>query len=501
MAPFSPKDSDFCSIVVFGASGDLAYKKTFPALFGLFKNEFLPPQIQIIGYARSKMAHDDFIQRVTQKIKAESDEDKAAFKKFVGLLSYVQGKYDEADSYKNLAKAIAKNEKTGQISRIFYMAIPPSVFTDAANNIKAHCYLKDAKAENRLVVEKPFGKDSESSRALAQDLAKNWSEEEIYRIDHYLGKEMVKNLMVLRFANVLFGAVWHRHYIHNVQISFKEKFGTEGRGGYFDEFGILRDVMQNHMMQILCHFAMERPSSLSASDIHDEKVKVLRAISPLRQDDVLLGQYTAGTVDGQSQPGYLDDDGVPNDSQTPTFAAAAFHIHNERWEGVPFILRAGKALNETKTEIRVQFADVAGNIFPCANGKKAPARNELVIRVQPKEAVYMKFMNKKPGLSQEAVETELDLNYDSRYADVKIPDAYEALLLDVMRGDHANFVRNDELKAAWAIFTPLLHQIDRGEIKPAKYAFGSRGPDGLDAFVERHGFLRSTSYQWTPPKI
>ncbi|KAJ3081951.1 Glucose-6-phosphate 1-dehydrogenase, partial [Quaeritorhiza haematococci] len=310
----------------------------------------------------------------------------------------------------------------------------------------------------------------------------------IYRIDHYLGKEMVKNLMILRFANVFFGAVWSRNYIHNVQITFKEKIGTEGRGGYFDEFGIIRDIMQNHLLQILTIVAMARPVTLDAEDVRNEKVKVLRAIRPLTVDDVLLGQYTK-SADGK-QPGYLDDPGVPKDSVTPTFAAAVFYIRNERWDGVPFILKCGKALNEQKVEIRIQFQDVPGNIYPDTS------RNELVIRVQPDEAVYMKFMNKQPGLSTNATISELDLSYSQRYSEVKTPDAYESLILDVLKGDKSNFVRDDELDAAWKIFTPLLHKTEGERVKPELYEFGTRGPASLNAFVERAGYRRAVGYEW-----
>lgn len=315
---------------------------------------------------------------------------------------------------------------------------------------------------------------------------------------------MVKNLMVLRFANVFMSSVWNRNHIDNVQITFKEPIGTQGRGGYFDEFGIIRDVMQNHLLQILTIVAMEKPVSLDAEDIRNEKVKVLRAIPPLKASEVLLGQYGA-SPDGK-EPAYVEDPTVPKGmlpkthigSTTATFAAAVFHINNERWEGVPFILKAGKgnpprfttALNEQKAEVRIQFKDVAGNIY------NDITRNELVIRVQPKEAVYMKMMNKKPGLSNETVISELDLSYGKRYSDVKIPDAYESLILDCLRGDKSNFVRDDELEQAWGIFTPLLHELEKSGKKPEQYAFGTRGPASLNQFVENAGYSRHEHYVW-----
>ncbi|KAI8918577.1 glucose-6-phosphate dehydrogenase, partial [Powellomyces hirtus] len=473
--------------------GDLAFKKTYPALFGLYKNSLLPQNFSIVGYARSAIELADFKSRVSSRIKA-SDEEKKLLQEFLDKCTYVSGKYDEAESFKRLNAAVDEIQKsfTGRKHRVFYMALPPSVFIPASQGLKEWVYASDG--NNRLIVEKPFGKDTESSRELANALAQHWKEDEIYRIDHYLGKEMVKNLMILRFANVFFGAVWNRQYIHNVQITFKEPIGTQGRGGYFDEFGIIRDIMQNHLLQILTIVAMEKPVTLDAEDVRNEKVKVLRAISPLTVDDVLLGQY-GPSPDGKEE-GYLDDKGVPKDSVTPTFAAAAFYIKNERWDGIPFILKCGKALDQQKTEVRIQFQDVPGNIYPSLK------RNELVVRVQPEEAVYMKFMNKQPGLSSTAVTSELDLSYARRYKDVKISDAYESLILDVLNGDKANFVRDDELDAAWKIFTPLLHEIEgKKTIKPEIYAFGQRAPDGLSAFVEKHGFRRDAAYEWTAPKI
>ncbi|KAI9357276.1 glucose-6-phosphate dehydrogenase, partial [Zopfochytrium polystomum] len=473
-------------------SGDLAFKKTYPALFGLFKNGFLPKNSQIIGYARSHIELPEFHKRVSSKIKTATDEDRQLVAKFLAKCTYFSGKYDDPASFQALDKFVSSQEAAvpGKKHRLFYMALPPSVFIPASAGLRDKTY--STKGSNRLIVEKPFGKDFDSSKVLSRALAAKWQEDEIYRIDHYLGKEMVKSLMVFRFANVFMGAVWNRYYIDNVQITFKEKIGTEGRGGYFDEFGIIRDIMQNHLLQILSIVAMEKPVTLDAEDVRNEKVKVLRCIKPLTLDNVLLGQYIA-SEDGK-EPGYLDDPTVPKGSVTPTYAAAVFHIHNERWEGVPFILKCGKALNEQKAEIRIQFTDVAGNIYPSI------ARNELVIRVQPDEAVYMKFINKQPGLSSATMTSELDLSYSKRYQDVKIPDAYESLILDVLRGDKSNFVRDDELDAAWRIFTPLLHKIEGERCKPVLYRFGTRGPVGVSEFVEKWGYKRNADYSWTPPK-
>ncbi|KAF8973395.1 Glucose-6-phosphate 1-dehydrogenase [Entomortierella lignicola] len=476
------------TIVVLGASGDLAKKKTFPALFGLYKNKYLDHNTRVIGYARTKMDQSTFEGHVSKFIKIKSDEDKSALQDFLKLCSYISGQYDKDGDFQNLEDHLVEVEKaSGAEARLFYMALPPSVFIPVAKNLKKHNYKEDKIV--RLIVEKPFGKDLDSSRKLSQELGALFSEDRIYRIDHYLGKEMVKNLMILRFANVIFGSVWNRHSIDNIQITFKEKFGTEGRGGYFDEFGIIRDVMQNHLLQILTLVAMEPPVSLGAEDVRDEKVKVLRFIPPIKKEDILLGQY-AKSEDGK-EPGYLDDKTVPKGSKTPTYAAATIFINNERWSGVPFVLKCGKALDQQKTEIRIQFKDVVGNLFTSLS------RNEIVIRVQPGEAVYVKMMNKEPGLGMKTIISDLDLSYSSRFNDPVIPEAYESLILDALNGDHSNFVRDDELDAAWKIFTPILKTIDDGLIVPESYAFGTRGPSAVTDFVAKYGYHRGLQgYSW-----
>ena len=410
------------------------------------------------------MDREEYLKRVKSHIKAPTKEMEDQLEDFCKLCSYVAGQYDQDDSFRDLNRHLEEIEAgRKQQNRVFYMALPPSVFITVSQHLKRNCYPKNG--ISRIVVEKPFGKDLSSSRDLQKALEPDWREEEIFRIDHYLGKEMVKNILILRFGNEFFGATWNRNHIDNVQISFKEPFGTEGRGGYFDEFGIVRDVMQNHLLQILCLLAMERPISFSSEDIRDEKVRVLRGIPNIEPKNVIIGQY-GKSLDG-SKPGYKEDDTVPKDSRCPTFCAMVAYIKNERWDGVPFILKAGKALNEQKTEIRIQFRDVTSGIF-----KDIP-RNELVIRVQPNESIYIKMNSKLPGLSMQTVSTELDLTYRRRFSDLKIPEAYESLILDALKGDHSNFVRDDELDASWRIFTPILHYLDSStDIVPMEYPYG-----------------------------
>lgn len=481
-------------IIVLGASGDLAKKKTYPALFNLFRQGFLPRDVKIVGYARTKMDEAEYHKRTTAYIKNPDEDADVASKieEFKKLTTYVAGDYEDGAAFNKLTEHMEEIESHYQhkeCNRLFYLALPPSVFTTVCKNLKEHCYSSKG-GINRVIIEKPFGKDLESCRELLSSVKEYWTEDETFRIDHYLGKEMVKNLLVFRFANVSIGSLWDKNSISNVQITFKEPFGTEGRGGYFDEFGIIRDILQNHLLQVLSILTMERPVSFSAEDIRDEKVKVLRAIPPIEQSDTLLGQYVAAN----GKPGYLDDESVPRNSTCPTFAATTLWIHNPRWEGVPFILKAGKALNEAKVEVRIQFKDVTQGIF------KDISRNELVIRLQPSEAIYLKLNAKTPGLYTRAVPTEMDLTYKRRFTDAKIPEAYEALILDALKGDHSNFVRHDELDVAWKIFTPILHWIEGqngARPRPVNYPYGTRGPKELDAFVEKYGFRRNPGdYVW-----
>ncbi|MCO5552538.1 hypothetical protein L7F22_006050 [Adiantum nelumboides] len=410
--------------------------------------------------------------------------------RFLSLITYISGPYNADKGYKKLEQAILYQEKlragkNGQTGRIFYLALPPSIYLQVSRNIKEHCM--NVCGWNRIVIEKPFGKDLASSNQLNGQLGKLFAEEEIYRIDHYLGKEAVQNLLVLRFANHIFQPLWNRDHIDNVQIVFKEDFGTEGRGGYFDEYGIVRDIIQNHLIQVLCLMAMEKPASLSPECIRDEKLKVLKSMKPINHEEVVLGQYN----------GYLDDSTVPKDSNTPTFASVILRIHNERWDGVPFIIKAGKALDSRKAEIRVQFKDVAGDIYR----SQRQGRNEFVIRLQPSEAMYMKFTVKKPGLDMSTTQSEMDLSFLQRYEGVIIPEAYERLFLDIVRGDQQHFVRRDELEAAWQIFTPLLHAIEKGEFTSVIYPQGSRGPPEADQLAERAGYVQTHGYIWIPPSL
>ncbi|MFH4977069.1 hypothetical protein AB6A40_003778 [Gnathostoma spinigerum] len=490
--PFA--DSQPHVFVVFGASGDLAKKKIYPTLWWFFSDGLLPSNIWIVGYARSKLNLKQLRANFEQYCKVKRDECEQ-YKTFLSRLEYIQGQYDKRDGFIVLQKYIDElcRKSNAPVNRLYYLALPPSVFTAVCSQLKANC-MDHGDSWTRIIIEKPFGRDSESSNLLSCHLAKLFKEEQLYRIDHYLGKEMVQNLMVLRFGNRIFNQSWNRDNIASVVVSFKENFGCRGRAGYFDQSGIIRDVMQNHLVQILTLVAMEKPASLSPDDIRDEKVKVLKCIKPLDVKDVVIGQYVRdpNANEGDASVGYLDEVDVPNDSITPTYALAVVRVNNERWDGVPFFLKCGKALNERKAEVRIQYRNVGGDIYPPGSLK----RNELVMRVQPDEAVYLKQMSKKPGMGFDVDESELDLTYSSRFEGVRLPDAYERLILEVFMGSQINFVRTDELHYSWEIFTPLLKKLESQRVKPFPYVFGSRGPAEGDKMMADHGFVFSGTYKW-----
>ncbi|XP_062009263.1 glucose-6-phosphate 1-dehydrogenase, chloroplastic-like isoform X1 [Rosa rugosa] len=475
------------SITVVGASGDLAKKKIFPALFALYYEDCLPEDFTVFGFARTKMTDEELRNMISRTLTCRIDkrancEDK--MDQFLKRCFYHSGLYNSEQSFAELDIKLKEKEAGRKSNRLFYLSIPPNIFVDVVR-----CASLRASSENgwtRLIVEKPFGRDSESSAELTRCLKQYLAEDQIFRIDHYLGKELVENLSVLRFSNLVFEPVWSRNYIRNVQLIFSEDFGTEGRGGYFDKYGIIRDIMQNHLLQILALFAMETPVSLDAEDIRNEKVKVLRSMRPLQLEDVVVGQYKGHSKGSKSFPAYIDDPTVPNDSLTPTFAAAALFIDNARWDGVPFLMKAGKALHTKRAEIRVQFRHVPGNLYKRNFGTDLDkATNELVLRVQPDEAIYLKINNKVPGLGMRLDRSNLNLLYSARYPR-EIPDAYERLLLDAIEGERRLFIRSDELDAAWSLFTPLLNELEQKKIVPELYPYGSRGPVGPHYLAAKH---------------
>ena len=351
----------------------------------------------------------------------------------------------------------------------------------------------------RVIIEKPFGKDLESSNKLHMEICKFLSEDEIYRIDHYLAKEMVQNIIVFRFSNVIWDAIWNRNYIRCVKISMKETAALDGRGGYYDEYGVIRDVLQNHLFQILTLIAMEQPCSLSSEDIRDEKVKVLKCIEPMNELMTVIGQYSK-SVDGK-KPGYRDDPSIKNgtnpNSNQITYVQTILFVNNHRWAKVPFICKCGKGLDSKNTEVRIQFKNDGLCLFPNANF------NEIVMRLQPNEAIWCKINTKTPGFARfdKAQAFELDITYKNRFGQLKLPQAYTRLILDALQGDQSLFVRSDELRESWRIVTPFLHKLETENKDPQKYARGSRGPKEADGMAQKFGFRQSNHYKWNPPQF
>ena len=474
-------------IVIVGASGDLAQRKIIPALFSLFCQDYLPADFHLYGLARSAFDHDGFRRKISENLTCryapgESCVDRTAA--FLSRCFYSQGHYASTDSFLDLYQLMQEVEGRGPVNRIFYMAIPPSVFKEVATALGdsglATC--DEGDAWSRIVVEKPFGRDRKSSDDLVAEMHTVFSEDMTYRIDHYLGKEIVQDLMVLRFANLIFEPLWNRDYIESVRIKLAEPIGVGQRGGYFDGFGIIRDVMQNHLLQILALLAMDQPAQFMAGSIRDAKVKLLQSVAPVTLDNLVVGQY-GPSVSG-SQPAYVGEPTVPPDSLTPTYAAAVLKVDNRRWAGVPFFLEAGKALDQRVNEVRIRFREITPRPFA---GSGAPLEaNELVIRIQPDESITLKIMNKAPGLGFNLIRTDLNLRYQSTF-NTMIPDAYECLLLDVLHGDRNLFIRADELAAAWDIFTPVLDELERNHVAPELYPFGSPGPVSASHLARRHG--------------
>ncbi len=453
------------NIVIIGASGDLTRKKLLPALFNLFCNGFLPERFHVIGFARSEMSDKDFrlqvAETLTCRFEPEPSQCDVKVGQFLKRCHYHTGQYDNADDFRALGRRL-EGLNGPRASMLMYMAIPPNVFLDTAHSIRqAGLSDEESRDWSRVVIEKPFGRDTESSAELTRALGEIFTEEQTYRIDHYLGKEVIQNLLILRFGNRIFEPIWNRDHVESISISFSEKIGVEGRAGYFDHFGIIRDVLQNHLLQTMALVAMEQPIRLDAREIAEEKTKLLRATTPIDMERTITGQYE----------GYLDDDDVPNDSVTETFIDTTLYVSTPRWHGVPFRLSAGKALDTQETEIVINFRELPYSIFPGVVG------NCLRIRVQPNESIELVVNNKVPGMQFESAAVRLNMLYNQQF-ETSLPEAYERLLLDVLRGDRSLFIQKQELAAAWEIVTPALRKIETEKIQPRRYAYGSAGPKG-----------------------
>lgn len=465
-----------CAFVIFGISGDLAARKLLPALFTLHQEGAFHAESHIIGYARSD--YSDASLR---------DKMKDALKKFVknfgpslwenleNRIHYVRGGYDDPSGFKALKEKI---DQLGLENQVFYTSTPPNAYESIVVGL-AHAGLNSSSGWTRLVIEKPFGNDLKSAQELNKVVLQHFDEEQVYRIDHYLAKETAQNLSVLRFANTLFEPIWSNRYIDNVQITMAEPLGVEGRGGFYEEAGVMRDVVQNHLLQLLALVAMEPPSKYDATAVRDEKVKVLRAVKTLTPHDVVMGQYVARG----NMKSYREEEGVDPDSRQATYAAAKFTINNWRWAGVPFYMRSGKRMPDKSTEIILRLKAPPHVPFNVPKDFKA---DRLVLRLVPNEGISLRFNAKEPGRGDEMKRVSMNFFYDKEFSRPN-PEAYETLLLDSMMGDATLFMRADEVETQWRIVDPVLKWWEHTDQEPAFYASGSWGPKEADRLLQDEG--------------
>lgn len=489
----SERTPDPCIVVIFGASGDLTKKKLLPALYHLEQGGLLPKNFAVVGVARRPLK-DEFVTDMRDGIVKGGgvDAGDAKLEQFLSRVNYHAMNFDDKNGYvqlKALLESLDKKYGTNG-GRLFYLATAPDYFSEIIDQLGAHGMAKSDKAAVRVIIEKPFGHDLTSARELNDNINKVLSEDQIFRIDHYLGKETVQNILVFRFANGIFEPIWNRNYIDHVQITAAESIGIEGRGPFYEKAGALRDVVQNHVMELLSFVAMEPPVSFGAAPIRTEKIKVWKAIQAIPMEDTVRGQYGAGTVDGAPVIGYRQEERVDPKSNTETFAALRLEMENWRWAGVPFYIRAGKRLAKRSTEITIQFKQAPLSLFKDSTGTSKCGDvqpNVISMRIQPNDGISLRFAAKVPGPTMQSCPVDMDFDYATAFG-VSSANGYERLLLDAMLGDATLFAHRDGVEATWALMTPILEAWAANPPKDfPNYAAGSWGPAASDKLLARDG--------------
>jgi glucose-6-phosphate 1-dehydrogenase len=501
----SVKDEDgFCgetaagpgAFVVFGASGDLAHRKLLIGLFKLFTEKLLSDSFYLLGCGRKDFSDEDFRTKTKKSLRENSDFlPSEQLDDFASRIYYIKGLYDDANLYERITSRVAELNRKHNVSEnlIFYLAVPPSLYTTIVEHLSSAglaCTKPPGEVQQvKLVIEKPFGRDLRSAVELNNCISRCFKESQIYRIDHYLGKETVQNILMLRFANAIFEPVWNRNYIDNVQITIAETVGVEHRAGYYDTSGAIRDMFQNHMLQMVTLVAMEPPISFEADRVRDEKVRLLRSIRPFDANRLnefwAAGQYGPGLIHGKQVKGYLEEAGVGPNSKTETFVAAKLYVDNWRWQGVPFYLRTGKRLPVKDTEIAITFKKLPYSMFSSIGLNELPP-NVLILKIQPEEGISLDFQAKRPGSKICLSTLNMSFSYKSVFL-VDLPDAYQRLLLDCMLGDQTLFTRQDDIEISWKLLMPLLQACERDESAPYIYPAGSESFDQADALIENDG--------------